>query len=211
MQKALLQELFPRRVERNPCIRFTYFDSNWHKQKLAKLITHNTTRNKELKIKTVESISNRRGLIKQTDQFNQYSVASKNLSNYYILQPGYFAYNPSRINVGSIAYKRNDQTSLVSPLYVSFYTAAEINDDYLLEWFKTDDFKLQRQRLSEGSVRELLSFNQLAEMKLKFASYSEQAKIARLLELVNQKIKLNEQKIAKLITLNKSLLHKMLL
>ncbi|PAK80059.1 hypothetical protein B8W85_12220, partial [Lentilactobacillus kefiri] len=80
----------------------------------------------------------RNRIFKQTDQFEDYSVASADLSNYYVIREKQFAYNPSRINVGSIAYKDlGDEISVVSPLYVSFSTKKILNDGFLWNWFKT--------------------------------------------------------------------------
>ncbi|USS90649.1 restriction endonuclease subunit S [Fructilactobacillus carniphilus] len=208
---ALLQQLFPQPGAASPGLRFTNFDDKSQQRKLGDLITRNGVRNKDLKVTNVESISNQVGFIKQTDQFNNYSVASQDLSNYYVIKPGYFAYNPSRIDIGSIDYKRDDQLSLVSPLYVSFYTDERINNDYFLDWVKTDHFQSQRQRLSEGSVRKMLSFSQLAEMKFPFKSYKEQEKVSTLLKLVEKRINLAEHQLTLLRKVSRLLLHKMIL
>lgn len=84
--------------------------------KLNDVLIKNNTRNKDLSTLNVESISNKKGFISQKEQFDNYQVASKDLSNYYVIHPKDFAYNPSRINVGSIAYKSlNDVKGIVSP------------------------------------------------------------------------------------------------
>ena len=113
-------------------IRILYDDPQFFKQKnvqnsiiksfkLDDILIKNTAKNKDLSILNVESISNKKGFISQKEQFDNYQVASKDLSNYYVIHPKDFAYNPSRINVGSIAYKSpNDVKGIVSPLYVSF-------------------------------------------------------------------------------------------
>ena len=62
------------------------------------------------------------GFIAQNEQFEDRNVASNNTSNYYVIEKGVFAYNPSRLNVGSLALKQNDKVSLVSPLYECFTT-----------------------------------------------------------------------------------------
>jgi len=45
---------------------------------------------------------------------------SDNVSNYYVLRKGAIAFNPSRINVGSIGIKKDNIPSVISPLYVFF-------------------------------------------------------------------------------------------
>ena len=61
-----------------------------------------------------------------------------NFSNYKIVLNKQFAYNPSRLNVGSLALKTNDKVSVVSPLYECFTTSQ--NNQYLLEWFDSKYF-----------------------------------------------------------------------
>lgn len=123
LKQGYLQQLFPKPGETVPKIRFANFEGEWEERKLRTLLIKNSKKNKDLTIKNVESISNRTGFTKRTEQFDEYSVASADLSNYYVITEQQFAYNPSRINVGSIAYKPiGDDTSVVSPLYVSFST-----------------------------------------------------------------------------------------
>lgn len=68
------------------------------------------------------SISNIKGFVAQEEQFgkdNTYSKTDK--STNYIVEPGMFAYNPARINVGSIAYQNQHEPVLVSSLYIYRY------------------------------------------------------------------------------------------
>ena len=152
--------------------------------KLNDILIKNNTRNEDLSILNVESISNKKGFISQKEQFDNYQVASKDLSNYYVIHLKDFAYNPSRINVGSIAYKSpNDVKGIVSPLYVSFKCKNDIIlDKYLWYWFKSASFEHQRVRLSEGGVRDTLSFNQLSKMKIFIPSFQIQKQTVRFLE-----------------------------
>ena len=172
--------------------------------KLNDILIKNNIRNKDSSILNVESISNKEGFISQKKQFDNYQVASKDLSNYYVIHPKDFAYNPSRINVGSIAYKNpNDVKGIVSPLYVSFKCKNDIVlDKYLWHWFKSTNFEHQRVRLSEGGVRDILSFNQLSKMKISIPSFEIQRQTINLLEILIQykeevDLKLNNLKLIK--------------
>lgn len=152
-------------------------------------------KNKDLKIKNVESVSNRYGFIKQTEQFDDYTVASKDLSNYYIILEKYFSYNPSRINVGSIAYKSAvNPISIVSPLYVSFSTKELIDDRFLWYWFKTSEFKQQREKYSEGGVQATLSYNQLSKMKVSLPELNEQIILGKYLDSLVDTIAIHQRK-----------------
>ena len=77
----------------------------WGQERLGDCLIKNDEKNKKLEFDNVESVSNKTGFTKQTEQFDDYTVASSDLSNYYVIREKQFAYNPSRINVGSIAYK----------------------------------------------------------------------------------------------------------
>ena len=196
-------------------IRILYDDPQFFKQKnvqnsiiksfkLDDILIKNNAKNKDLSILNVESISNKKGFISQKEQFDNYQVASKDLSNYYVIHPKDFAYNPSRINVGSIAYKSpNDVKGIVSPLYVSFKCKNDIVlDKYLWHWFKSTNFEHQRVRLSEGGVRDTLSFNQLSKMKISIPSFEIQRQTINLLEILMQykeevDLKLNNLKLIK--------------
>lgn len=210
LKQGYLQQLFPQNGEKIPRVRFAYFEDVWEQRKLRTLLIKNSKKNKDLTIKNVESISNRTGFTKQTEQFDEYSVASADLSNYYVITEQQFAYNPSRINVGSIAYKPiGDDTSVVSPLYVSFSTKKILNDSFLWNWFKTSSFENQRQRLSEGGVRDTLSFNQLSEMSIVLPQYLEQVKIGNFFKQLDFLITLHQEKLKQLKTCKKALLQKM--
>jgi len=83
----------------------------------------------------VFSVTNSEGFTRSTDYFSK-EVFSKDVSNYKVVNPGQFAYNPSRINVGSIDYLRHGSSVLVSPLYIVFEGHKDIHADYLLRYLK---------------------------------------------------------------------------
>lgn len=183
---------------------------DWEQCQFKDVLIKNSKKNKNLVIDNVESVSNKTGFTKQTEQFDDYSVASADLSNYYVIQEKQFAYNPSRINVGSIAYKaKGEDSSVVSPLYVSFSTTEILDDNFLWYWFKTTAFERQRQTLSEGGVRDTLSFNQLSEMKLLLPNLDEQSKIGGFLASLDTLITLHQRELEILGKIKKTLLNKM--
>ncbi|MBS9337202.1 restriction endonuclease subunit S [Fructobacillus parabroussonetiae] len=209
-KKGFLQKMFPKNGAKVPELRFAGFVDDWEERKLGDLLNKNSEKNKNLSVINVESVSNKTGFTKQTDQFEDYSVASADLSNYYVIREKQFAYNPSRINVGSIAYKYlGDEISVVSPLYVSFSTKKVLNDGFLWNWFKTASFDAQRQRLSEGGVRDTLSFNQLSEMNIMFPTYLEQEKIGSFFKLLDDTIAFHQRKLDLFKEQKKGFLQKM--
>lgn len=209
-KKTYLKLLFPAKGQTQPALRFRGFEDDWEEVKLGEVLIKNSKRNKDLRIINVESVSNRLGFVKQTEQFEDYSVASSDLSNYYVISEKQFAYNPSRINVGSIAYKKlGEESSVVSPLYVSFSTSENVEDYYLWYWFKTELFHSQRIVFSEGGVRDTLSYNQLSEIILSLPSLPEQEVIGTFFQTLDQEIAQVEDKLASLKEMKKTLLRKL--
>ena len=210
LKKALLQKLFPKHDAKIPELRYREFEDNWIIYGFSGLLIKNSSKNKNLEVENIESISNKNGFTKQSEQFDGYRVASLDLSNYYVIKGNQFAYNPSRINVGSIAYKRKgEKDSIISPLYVSFSTKNNINDIFLWYWFRTSSFKKQRIQFSEGGVRDTLPFENLKKMRIKLPRLNEQQKISNLLSKVDQLIELENKKLQNLQQVKKCLLQNM--
>ena len=167
----------------------------WGQERLGDCLIKNDEKNKKLEFDNVESVSNKTGFTKQTEQFDDYTVASSDLSNYYVIREKQFAYNPSRINVGSIAYKEiGAGIGIVSPLYISFSTNRMLDDRFLWYWFKTHAFDYQRHALSEGGVRDTLSFDKIAQMKIKIPSLEEQQKLGENLHQLDSLLSLHQRK-----------------
>jgi hypothetical protein len=209
-KKTYLKLLFPTKGQKKPAFRFAGFEDEWKEVKLGEVLKKNNKKNQDLAINNVESVSNKFGFIKQTEQFDDYSVASADLSNYYVISEKQFAYNPSRINVGSIAYKKEGESlSVVSPLYISFSTVENLDDSYLWYWFKTSLFDSQRATYSEGGVRDTLSYIQLSEIKLILPSLPEQIAIGSFFQDLDKAIAKQEEKVNQLKESKQTLLRKM--
>ena len=183
------------------------FENGGNKLKLKDILSKWKEKNKNGTIKYVESINNKHGFISQLDQFEDRSVASKDLKNYYIIRKNVFGYNPSRLNVGSLALKENDTVSVVSPLYECFTTNQ--NNKFLLEWFDSKYFRRGASSKFEGGVRNTLNFSNLCEIEINLPSLEKQDKYASILSTFDKKIYLEDEKLNKLNNLKKGLLQKM--
>ena len=175
--------------------------------KLKDILIKWNKKNKNNSVKYVESISNKDGFISQSDQFEDRNVASKNLNNYYIIEKGVFGYNPSRLNVGSLALKTNDKISVVSPLYECFTTSQ--NNQYLLEWFDSKYFRKETISKFEGGVRNTLNFSNLCEIEIRLPIIEKQNKYSNIFRMFNNKIELEIKKLYKLQELKKGLMQNM--
>lgn len=202
MQKIFTQQIRFKDENGNPY-------SEWDELELKDLLIKNTLRNKTREISYVQSVSNKYGFVSQDEYFDGANIASRNTSNYFIINKGTFAYNPSRINVGSLAYKSESTMSIVSPLYVSFQTGETLDDHYLLSWFSSHDFKRQMHQSFEGSVRETLSFEALSKMKIALPGKPEQEKIATFLTALDDKIAAEQTRLTAAMQWKKGLLQRM--
>ena len=189
------------------CTKSKIFKDGNHACKLGAILNKWNNKNKDGAINYVESISNKAGFIPQSEQFEDRNVASKNLRNYYVIKKGVFGYNPSRLNVGSLALKENDSISVVSPLYECFTTTQ--NNTYLFEWFNSDYFKKETSSRFEGGVRNTLNFNNLCDIPINLPDIETQNKYAKYFNKLNFKISLEEQKLSKLLKYKKALLQDM--
>jgi type I restriction enzyme S subunit len=149
-------------------------------QNLGNFIKEVSVRNNKKTVSEVFSVTNSEGFIKSTDYFDK-EVFSKNISNYKIVKQNQFAYNPSRINIGSIDFLRNDFNVAISPLYVVFECKKDLRVDYLLRYLKSPVGNSQIRSKTRGAVRDNLTFKRLSEIEIPIPSILEQRKIAKLL------------------------------
>jgi type I restriction enzyme S subunit len=177
---------------------------------LGNYINEVTVKNKELKVKRVLSVTNSRGFINQSDQFER-EVASADVSNYKIVKKGQFAYNPSRVNVGSLDLLRNFDDGILSPMYVVFETnEKKLLPDFLYYQLKTYWFKGHIPMFVQGSVRDSLSFDGLSGMKFFIPSLEEQQAITNIMDSATNELKQYEQKLETLQLQKKGLMQQLL-
>ena len=202
-KKGLMQKLLTGEI------RFPDFNDEWEEKKLGNLLQEKNKRNKDESIKLVLSVSNKFGLVGQTNYFNK-TIASENTSNYKIIEKSDFAYNPARINVGSIAFMDNFNIGIISPMYIIFKTESNLLNNYYLNfWMQTFLFKNQLKNLLTGSVRQSLNFIDMKLINILIPSIHEQQKIASFLSAVDKKIELLKSRLKNLKIYKKGLLQKM--
>ena len=128
---------------------------------------------------------------------------------YYIVTPNSFAYNPARINVGSIGYQNLSKNVIVSSLYEVFKSTELLDDRFLWHWFKTDGFQKLIEQLQEGGVRLYFYYDKLCMCSIKVPRVEEQRRISKLLDNLDNLITLHQRKLEKLKNIKKSMLEKM--
>lgn len=176
---------------------------------IGDFIVQTSKRNKDNAIQTILSISNRQGFIQQSEQFENRSVASDDTSNYKIVERNSFAFNPARINVGSIARLATFDRGIVSPMYICFRTKDNLFPEYLDYYFESKQFFTEIQKRLEGSVRQCLSFEGLCNIPLSIPTIEVQQKTGKRLSTLAQGIKLEIDFLELLQKQKKFLLHQM--
>lgn len=169
--------------------------------KLGEEIEEYTLRNKKDEDIPVYSVTNDKGFC--TGYFSK-DVSSKDQSTYKIVPYGCFAYNPSRINVGSVDWQHCEDKVIVSPLYVVFKVSNKINPQYLYYYLKSDIARTYIKATAAGSVRDNLKFSMLKEFPFNLRTLEEQSKIVKVLERVENNIELCKKRAEYLDTLVKS-------
>ncbi len=200
---GLIQKLYTGKI------RIPGFSGKVQFEKLNKYIKESKKRNRNNEEERVLSVSNKLGFVLQEDQFDRI-VASKDLSNYKVIRKGQFAYNPSRVNVGSIDLLTTYESGLLSPMYVVFQCKQGLVTEYLYHFIKSDTFLKIIPNLLQGSVRDTLSFDSLGLVKIFLPSIEEQNAIAQRLNLADKEISLLEKELEGLKQQKKGLMQLLL-
>jgi len=157
---------------------------------LSELLKQCSDRNRSGSDLQVLSVSNKYGFIAQSDQFEDREVASDDTSNYKVVKKGMFAYNPARINIGSIALYEMDGNGIVSPMYVCFTTKSELLPSYLKYYFASQTFKHEMYKRLEGSVRLCLTFEELCNIEIHLPSIEQQKNISKYISKIENNLSL---------------------
>lgn len=170
---------------------------------LSDIITEYSVRNKNNMEYPVYSVTNSQGFCR--DYFGK-EVASKDKSTYKVVPYGCFAYNPSRINVGSIDWQHCEDNVIVSPLYNVFSVdTSRVRQDYLMYYFRSRTVTQYISALAKGTVRMNLSLKTLGSFPIMLPDIEEQRHIVSELDLLSNIIQKEKQQISELGSLTDAL------
>lgn len=159
-----------------------------HQGHIRDFTTEVSKRNNGSAIDRVLSVTNNNGFVLPEDQFER-QVASSDLSNYKVVTLSQYAYNPSRINVGSIARLDGWDVGVLSPMYVVFeINETKVNSDFFLHWLESHEAKERIRKSAQGSVRETVSFTDLGTIPFPLPSLEQQRQIAEALNTARREI-----------------------
>lgn len=194
----------------NPKIRFKGYTKDWEQRKFSEFVENVAVRNREGLELECYAVTNDRGFISQKEAHDDFGyMADVDKTAYNIVPPNSFAYNPARINVGSIGYYAGTENVIVSSLYEVFQTADYVEDGFLWHWFKSTHFPKWIERLQEGSVRLYFYYDKLIQCEMKMPSLEEQKKIGKYFDNLDHLITLHQRKCEQTKKLKKYMLQKM--
>jgi len=210
LKKSMLQKMFPKNGSQYPEIRFAGFTDAWEQREFSEITFCAGEKNKNDLPLEPYAITNEHGFIAQKEAHDDFGyMQDVDRTMYIIVKPNSFAYNPARINVGSLGYYEGTENVIVSSLYEVFQTVDDVDDKFLKHWFKTKDFMDWIARLQEGSVRQYFYYDKLCECKMSMPTIEEQLRIGKYFDNLDHLITLHQRKLETLKKLKKSMLQKM--
>lgn len=218
IKKSMLEKMFPQNSQNIPEVRFKGFMDAWEQRKLADIVDRITRKNESLESTLPLTISAQYGLIDQNEFFDK-RIASKDVSGYYLVRRGEFAYNKSTSSDAPWgAIKRLDryECGVLSTLYIVFRILDEdkVNSDYLVTYYDTDLWHKGVQAIAAEGARNhgLLNiapadfFETIVSIP---KDIEEQRKIGAYIMQLDHLITLHQRKLEKLQKIKKSMLEKM--
>lgn len=182
-----------------------------HKRTAASgLMIEVSKRNKNSTIERVLSVTNHSGFVLPEEQFER-RVASANVSNYKVVEQGQYAYNPSRINVGSIARLDDWENGILSPMYVVFkLDTKKVCSDYFFHWLNSSEARQRIKNSAQGSVRETVSFKDLGAIDIPLPAMDVQKDVTYKLNLAQKEISLLKKTLEQYRSQKRGLMQKLL-
>ena len=158
-------------------------------KKIGSYITEINERNNLLQLDNVQGVNS-------SSNFGETKANTDGLdfSNYKIVKKGQFAYNPSRINLGSIALL-NGEDCIISPMYIVFESIdkKKLLPEYLMLWFGRTEFQRSTSYYATGSVRDTFNFDLMKEVEIPIPDIEVQESIANIYNTYITRKRINEQ------------------
>ena len=218
LKKAMLEKMFPKNGSSVPEIRFKGFTDAWEQRKLGEIVERITRKNENLESTLPLTISAQYGLIDQNEFFDK-RIASKDVSGYFLVKNGEFAYNKSTSSDAPWgAIKRLDryESGVLSTLYIVFKILDErkTSSDYIVTYYNTDLWHKGIQAIAAEGARNHGLLNvapaDFFETNLTMPKdYAEQQQIGSFFQQLDSLITLHQRELEKLQNIKKSMLEKM--
>ena len=171
------------------------------------------TKNKSAKVKERNDVKVlspvTTGELVLSEEYFTKQVFSSSIAKYKIVNKGDFAYNPARVNIGSLGRNEFDFDGCVSPVYVVF-SVLDGYENYFDLFRKTDFFKDSVASLAIGGVRQSLSYDDLSSIEVIIPSENAVEEFNNLYNQMKKTIKANKLENSRLSTLRDTLLPRLM-
>ena len=212
---SYLEKMFPKENELYPELRFPNFTDAWEQRKLGEVVERITRKNLNLESRLPLTISAQDGLISQTEFFDK-QVASKNISGYYLIENGEFAYNKSYSNGypwGAIKRLDKYKNGVLSTLYIVF-KPIDVDSQFLVSYFDTTFWHSEIAEIAVEGARNhgLLNIPVMDFFRIKIKipkSKEEQTQIGNFFKQLDDTISLHQREVEKYKKIKQSYLEKM--
>ena len=212
---SYLEKMFPKENELYPELRFPNFTDAWEQRKLGEVVERITRKNLNLESRLPLTISAQDGLISQTEFFDK-QVASKNISGYYLIENGEFAYNKSYSNGypwGAIKRLDKYKNGVLSTLYIVF-KPIDVDSQFLVSYFDTTFWHSEIAEIAVEGARNhgLLNIPVMDFFRIKIKipkSKEEQTQIGSFFKQLDDTIALHQREVEKYKKIKQSYLEKM--
>ena len=164
---------------------------------IGSLLKRKRNKAKNEKIKApVYAVTNNSGFV-LSSSLHDFTIHSEDTSNYMVVEKNDFAYNPSRLNIGSIAYFDNEGKGLISPMYVVFHAdEKKVLPQYLFVVIKSEEVRNKIDSLKEVGARFRFDFSRWNLIQIPIPSLSEQTRIVGILDTFTASIDNLKEQIA---------------
>ena len=215
LKATMLSKMFPKAGQTVPEIRLDGFEGEWVEKRLKDISKRVTRKNNDLVSERALTISAQFGLIDQ-EEFFQKKIASKDVSGYYLIKKGEFAYNKSYSTgypLGAIKRLDKYENGVLSTLYILF-KAVDVDSDYLAHYYESDKWHREVSMCAAEGARNhgLLNIAPADFFNTRLVvpkELEEQRAIGAYFSNLDSLISAHQEKISQLETLKKKLLHDM--
>lgn len=201
-KRGLMQQLLSGRK------RFKEFNGQkWKNAHLGDVAIESELRNNgKLTDKSLYAVTKAYGMIPMKE-----TVQGESVERCKVVSKDWFAYNPMRLNIGSIAKWNGEEDVMVSPDYVVFRCdETRLDPDYLNHYRRSHRWAKFVEKAGDGSVRIRIWFSHLAELKLLLPALPEQRRIAAMLNACDHELDLLREQLTELKNQKKGLMQKLL-
>ena len=185
IQNKLIEDL---RILKKAIMARLFQSSEGEMKTLGELTVNFSNRNKQRIPYPMFSVTNDKGFIPQSEQFENREMEGEDIAAYKLIHTGDIAYNPARINVGSIAQYNGKATCMISSLYVCIQAKKTVSDRWLMHILKSERLLYYYNLYAEGGVRLYLFYPNFSRIKVFAPPYAKQEIIADCLDAIEKKV-----------------------